>query len=123
MTDNVDFHVGMAHIAHDTAVLEAVECCARDDTLVAGAADDHVDLTDNFVHPNHAESIHTGVEKEVSIEGRTCSTAAHYNIVPGLQGADRVDFRHRHNGSESLQCGTDPFANLNDHIRRLEKLN
>lgn len=58
-TYDINFCVGMAHIAHNAPIPHLVHVFPRDDIFVAGSRDHNIDITNNFIKFDNSKTIHT----------------------------------------------------------------
>lgn len=90
-----------------------------DKPAVTCAGDDHVHLSDHFLHFNHSEAVHA---KKTNTASLFICLVSHYRRVtlflPGLKGADGIHLCNIDDRAYSLQRGTAAFSNLHQKKRR-----
>ena len=86
---NVDFVIEVPDVADDCLILHAFHLRARYDMVIAGRGHDDVGLVADLVEPDNTITFHRG-----------------------LQGIDRIDFRHPDRCAKSTQRLCTAFANV-----------
>src|ERR1051326_9116692 len=100
---NVDFHVEVAGVGDDSAILHQVKVLAADDVFIAGDGDENVADLGGFVHRHNAITVHHGFNRLGGIDfsdDQVKVLAADDVFIAGNGDenvADLGGFVHRHN--------------------------
>lgn len=103
-TLDVDFGVRMAHVTNDRASFQLLALLSSDDAFVSRRRYDYIHVFDDFVESDNFEAIHA-----IKILYITVLDFYYWdlllkwrNFLPGLKGANRIDFGDIDHTSDGL---------------------